>query len=210
MTTVALLLLCFPVAYFLAKKTRHQKVLLILIMIPFWTSQVLRAFAWIILLSRTGLVNELLQSIKLISEPIQLIYNWRAVTAALIYSYIPYMILPLYATFGKIRDDLLEASTDLGANTIQTLFTVTIPLALPGIVTGVALVLVASLTDVLASTLLGGPFDEMISKAIFNIFTLGMNWNLGSAIAILVFAVLIVAAALTMAINNRVQYESEE
>ena len=209
MTTVALLLICFPVAYFLAKKTQHQKVLLILIMIPFWTSQVLRAFAWIILLSRTGMVNELLQSLNLTSEPIQLIYNWRAVTAALIYSYIPYMILPLYATLGKISDDLLEASADLGANKIQTLFTVTIPLALPGIVTGVALVLVASLTDVLAPTLLGGPYNTMISTVIFNIFTLGMNWNLGSAISVLVFAVLIVAAALTVAINRRVQYESE-
>jgi ABC-type spermidine/putrescine transport system permease subunit I len=208
-TTVSLLFLCFPIAYFIAKKARRQKALLILLMVPFWTSQVLRAFAWIILLSRTGMINSLLQSLGLIAEPIQLIYNARAVSAGLIYSYIPYMVLPLYATIGKIQDELLEASADLGANRLQTLFTVTIPLALPGIVSGAALVLIASLTDVLAPGLLGGPNEEMISSVIFNVFTMGMNWPLGSAISFILFVVLIGAAMLTMAVNSRVQYEEE-
>lgn len=209
-TTVALLFVCFPVAYYLAKKTKRQKELLILFMIPFWTSQVLRAFAWIILLSRTGLVNVLLQELHLTLEPVQLMYNWRAVTAGLIYSYIPYMVLPLYATIGKIKDEYLEASADLGANKLQTLLTVIVPLSLPGIVSGIALVFVASLTDVLTPALLGGPYEEMISSVIFNIFTLGSNWNLGSAISFLLFLTLIVAAALTMALNSRVRYEAEE
>ncbi len=178
-------------------------------MVPFWTSQVIRAFAWIILLSRTGMVNTLLQSLNLTPAPIQLLYNAWAVSAGLVYSYIPYMVLPLYATIGKIEDELLDASADLGANKLQTLLTVTIPLALPGIVVGCSLVLVASLTDVLAPTLLGGPSEEMISSVIFNIFTMGMNWPLGSAISFLLFTVLIAAASLTMIVNRYVQYEDD-
>jgi spermidine/putrescine transport system permease protein len=208
-TTLVLLVVCFPVAYYLAKKTRRQKELLILLMIPFWTSQVLRAFAWLILLSRTGLVNAALQALNLTSEPIQLMFNWRAVTAGLIYSYLPYMILPLYATLGKINNDLLEASADLGANKWETLLTVTVPLALPGIVSGVALVFVASLTDVLSPGLLGGPYDQMISSAIFNIFTMGMNWPLGAALSFALFVVLLLAGGLIMALNRRVRYEAE-
>jgi spermidine/putrescine transport system permease protein len=209
LTTFSLLILCFPVAYYLAKKTLRQKELLILLMIPFWTSQVLRAFAWLILLSRTGLVNSTLLGLHLIPQPLQLIYNWQAVSAGLIYSYLPYMILPLYATLGKIDDALLEASADLGANRWQTLLTVTVPLALPGIVSAVAVVFVASLTDVLSPTLLGGPYDQMISSTIFNIFTKGSNWPLGAALSMLLFVVLLLVASAIMGLNRRVRYEAE-
>jgi ABC-type spermidine/putrescine transport system permease subunit I len=209
LTTAVLLFTCFPVAYYLAKKTRRQKELLIVLMIPFWTSQVLRAFAWLILLSRTGLVNAALLELNLIAEPVQLMYNWRAVTAGLIYSYLPYMILPLYATLGKIDNELLEASADLGASKLQTLLTVTVPLALPGIVSGVALVFVASLTDVLSPGLLGGPYDQMISSAIFNVFTMGLNWPLGAALSFVLFVILLLAGGLIMTFNRRVRYEAE-
>ncbi len=209
LTTVTLLFVCFPVAYYLAKKTRRQKELLILLMIPFWTSQVLRAFAWLILLSRTGLVNSTLLGLHLIPEPLQLIYNWQAVSAGLIYSYLPYMILPLYATLGKIDDALIEASADLGAGRWQTLWTVTVPLSLPGIVSGAAVVFVASLTDVLSPSLLGGPYDQMISSTIFNVFTKGDNWPLGAALSFLLFVVLLLIASAIMGLNSRVQYEAE-
>jgi spermidine/putrescine transport system permease protein len=206
--TAMLLLSCFPLAYYLAKKARHQKEILILLMIPFWTSQVLRAFAWIILLSRSGMVNVLLGRLHLIEEPLRLLYNWRAVTMGLFYSYIPYMILPLYAAIGRVDDALLEASSDLGANSWQTLWNVTIPLSLPGVVSGAALVFVASFTDVLSPTLLGGPSNEMISSVIFNTFTMGSNWPLGSALSFILFAVLLLAAALIMVISSRVRYET--
>ena len=206
--TAMLLLSCFPLAYYLAKKTRHQKEILILLMIPFWTSQVLRAFAWMILLGRGGMVNVVLGRLHLISEPLRLLYNWRAVTMGLFYSYIPYMILPLYAAIGRVDDALLEASTDLGANSWQTLWNVTIPLSLPGIVSGAALVFVASFTDVLSPTLLGGPSNEMISSVIFNTFTMGSNWPLGAALSFILFAVLLLAAALIMVISSRVRYET--
>jgi spermidine/putrescine transport system permease protein len=206
--TAMLLLSCFPLAYYLAKKARRQKEILVLLMIPFWTSQVLRAFAWIILLGRSGMVNVLLGRLHLIEEPLRLLYNWRAVTMGLFYSYIPYMILPLYAAIGRVDDALLEASTDLGANSWQTLWNVTIPLSLPGIVSGAALVFVASFTDVLSPTLLGGPSNEMISSVIFNTFTMGSNWPLGSALSFILFAVLLLAAALIMVISSRVRYET--
>ena len=206
--TAMLLLSCFPLAYYLAKKARRQKEILVLLMIPFWTSQVLRAFAWMILLGRSGMVNVLLGRLHLIEEPLRLLYNWRAVTMGLFYSYIPYMILPLYAAIGRVDDALLEASTDLGANSWQTFWNVTIPLSLPGIVSGAALVFVASFTDVLSPTLLGGPSNEMISSVIFNTFTMGSNWPLGSALSFILFAVLLLAAALIMVISSRVRYET--
>jgi ABC-type spermidine/putrescine transport system permease subunit I len=209
LATAVLLVLCFPVAYYLAKKTRRQKELLILLMIPFWTSQVLRAFAWIIILSRTGLVNSVLMGLNLTDEPIQLMYNWRAVSAGLIYSYLPFMILPLYATLGKINDAYLEASSDLGASKVQTFLTVTVPLALPGIVSAVAIVFVTSLTDTLTPSLLGGPFDQMISSTIFNVFTMGMNWPLGAAVSILLFALLLLTTLVIMGLSSRVRYEAE-
>ena len=206
--TAMLLVSCFPLAYYFAKKSRHQKEMLVLLMIPFWTSQVLRAFAWMILLGRSGMVNVLLGKLQLIAEPLRLLYNWRAVTMGLFYSYIPYMILPLYATIGRVDDALLEASADLGANSWQTLWHVTIPLSLPGIVSGAALVFVASFTDVLSPTLLGGPSDEMISSVIFNTFTMGSNWPLGSALSFVLFTALLLAAALIMVASSRVRYET--
>ncbi len=206
--TAMLLLSCFPLAYYLAKKTRRQKEILVLLMIPFWTSQVLRAFAWMILLGRSGMVNVLLGRLYLLTEPLRLLYNWRAVTMGLFYSYIPYMILPLYAAIGRVDEALLEASAGLGANRWQTLWNVTIPLSLPGIVSGAALVFVASFTDVLSPTLLGGPSDEMISSVIFNTFTMGSNWPLGSALSFILFAVLLLAAALIMVISSQVRYET--
>jgi putrescine transport system permease protein len=119
------------------------------------------------------------------------------------------MILPLYATLGKIQDSLLEASGDLGANRWQTLATVTIPLSLPGIVSGAAVVFVASLTDVLTPSMLGGPYDQMISRTIFNVFTMGANWPLGAAVSFILFVALLAAATLIMSINSRVRYEAE-
>ena len=206
--TAMLLLSCFPLAYYLAKKARRQKEILVLLMIPFWTSQVLRAFAWMILLGRSGMVNVLLGKLHLIGEPLRLLYNWQAVTMGLFYSYVPYMVLPLYAAIGRVDDALLEASADLGANSWQTLWNVTIPLSLPGIVSGAALVFVASFTDVLSPTLLGGPSNEMISSVIFNTFTMGSNWPLGSALSFILFAVLLLTAALIMVISSRVRYET--
>jgi spermidine/putrescine transport system permease protein len=209
LTTVVLLITCYPLAYYLAKKTTRPKQLLILLMIPFWTSQVLRAFAWLILLSRTGVINSVLIDSDILQEPIQLMFSSGAVAIGLTYSYLPYMILPLYATIGKIKDPMLEASGDLGASRWRTLWSVTIPLSLPGILSGAAIVFVASFTDVLSPSLLGGPYDQMISSTIFNIFTMGNNWPLGAAVSLMLFVVLLVAASLIMGLNKRVRYQAE-
>ena len=192
------LLISYPVAYYLACHARKGGLILIVMLIPFWTSIILRVFSWKIILGSSGIINSLLTATGLIDLPLQMLYNQTGVIFGLVYTYTPFMILPLYASLGKVPRELLEASEDLGYNKLQTLWHVTLPLTRSGTMSALILVLLACFGDVLSAQMLGGANTLMISSVIFETFMGGANWNLGSALSVIVFgALLVLAAALT-------------
>jgi spermidine/putrescine transport system permease protein len=204
--TVISLIISYPVAFYMARKSKRGSILLLVLLIPFWTSIILRVFAWKIILGSSGIFNWALQTIGLIDDPIKFLYTGIGVVFGLVYTYTPYMILPLYATLGKVPEELLEASENLGANKLQTLFKITIPLTSSGTVSGVILVLLACFGDVLSSQLLGGTNTLMISTVIFETFMGGANWVTGSALSVVVFTILLVLAAILSRLGTETEY----
>ncbi len=204
--TAISLLVSYPVAYYLSRKSRRGSLLLLALLIPFWTSVILRVFAWKIILGSSGIFNWVLMSTGLIDTPIRFLYTGIGVVFGLVYTYTPYMILPLYATLGKVPNELLEASEDLGANKLQTLVRITLPLTSSGTVSGVILVLLASFGDVLSSQLLGGANTLMISTVIFETFMGGANWATGSALSVIVFSTLLLLAAILARLGKETEY----
>lgn len=204
--TIISLLISYPVAYYLSRITRHGSLLLLALLIPFWTSVILRVFAWKIILGSSGILNWGLMSLGLIDAPVRFLYSGTGIVFGLVYTYTPYMVLPLYASLGKVPNKLLEASEDLGANKLQTLIRITIPLTSSGTVSGAVLVLLASFGDVLSSQLLGGANTLMISSVIFETFMGGANWTTGSALSVVVFLSLLMLAAIIVRLGKEADY----
>lgn len=204
-TTISLLI-SYPVAYYLARKSKRGPLILLILLIPFWTSIVLRVFSWKIVLGPMGMLNQGLMTIGIIDEPISFLYSPIGVIFGLVYSYTPYMILPLYGVLGKVPNALLEASADLGASKLRTLLKITLPLTSAGTISAVILVMLACFGDVLSSNLLGGPNTLMISTVIFETFFGGANWTVGSALSVVVFVLLLLVAALMSRLGKEVQY----
>ena len=204
--TAVSLLISYPVAYYLARISRRGGLLLLALLIPFWTSVILRVFAWKIILGSSGILNWALMSFGLIDTPIRFLYSGIGIVFGLVYTYTPYMVLPLYASLGKVPKELLEASEDLGANKLQTLVKITLPLTSSGTVSGVVLVLLASFGDVLSSQLLGGANTLMIASVIFETFMGGANWATGSALSVVVFLALLLLAAIIAHLGKEADY----
>ena len=204
-TTISLFI-SYPVAYYLSRITKRGSLLLLALLIPFWTSVILRVFAWKIILGSSGILNWVLMSIGLTDAPIRFLYSGTGIVFGLVYTYTPYMVLPLYASLGKVPNKLLEASEDLGANKLQTLIRITLPLTSSGTVSGVVLVLLASFGDVLSSQLLGGANTLMISSVIFETFMGGANWTTGSALSVVVFLALLMLAAILARLGKEADY----
>ena len=197
-TTVICLLLGFPVAYWIAQMApkRWQNLLLLGFILPLWTSSLLRSYAWITILRPTGVLNTVLTSIGL--PALELLNRSPAVLIGMAYSYLPYMVLILYASLEKLDKRLLEASADLGANAVQTFWKVTVPQTLPGIAAGSLLVFISGLGDFVDPELLGGASSMTGARLIYNQF-LGatQNWGFGSALSmVLIFAVSVAIALL--------------
>ena len=193
--TAISLVISYPVAYYLSRFARRGSLLLLTLMIPFWTSVILRVFAWKIILGSSGILNKSLMYLGVIDLPVRFLYSGKGIVFGLVYTYTPYMVLPLYATLGKVPNELLEASADMGANRLQTLTKITLPLTSSGTMSAVILVGLACFGDVLSAQLLGGANTLMISTVIFETFMGGANWTVGSALSVLVFTVLLVLAA---------------
>jgi spermidine/putrescine transport system permease protein len=197
-TTVLTAIASFPVAYYLAlhAPARWKRMLLILTVIPFWTSFLVRTYAWILLLRSEGLVNSTLVTIGLVREPIKLLYSDFAVMIGQIYGELPFMILPLYVALERLDTRLLEASQDLGANRFWTFMKVTLPLSRPGLIAGSVLVFIPSLGAFITPDLLGGAKSMMIGNLIQNQYA-QLNQPFGSALSLLltaaVFLLLIIA-----------------
>jgi spermidine/putrescine transport system permease protein len=195
--TAACLVLGFPLALFISRAAGRRALLLNLVMLPFWTSFLIRTYAWMFLLRDTGLINTALQALHLINAPLPLLFNDGAVILGLVYGYLPFMVLPLYATLERMDPSLAEASADLGARPLQTLWRVTLPLCAPGIRAGSILVFVPCLGTYLTSDLLGGSKTILIGNLVQNQFTSARDWPFGAAasLALMALAMVLLLAA---------------
>jgi spermidine/putrescine transport system permease protein len=184
-TTGLCLAVSYPVAYYIAvtAPARRRNLLLGLVVVPFWTSFLIRTYAWMFILRTEGLINHVLLSAGLISQPLELLYNNFSVLLGLVYGELPFMILPLYASLEKLDRTLLEASADLGAPGRSTYWRVTVPMTMPGVVAGVILVFVPSLGQFIVSDLLGGAKTILAGNLIQNQFAVARNKPFGSAVA---------------------------
>lgn len=188
-TTLITLLIGFPVAVWLAMQPIHRRGLLIfLITIPFWANLLIRTYAWILLLRGTGVVNNSLIGLGLIQQPLPLLYNDGAVLLGLVYTYAPFVVLPIYATLEKMDMRLLEAAQDLYAGRLRTLRKVVLPIAKPGILAGAILTFVPCLGAMIAPELLGGGTKMMLGNLIFRQFSDARNWPFGAALALVLMA----------------------
>jgi spermidine/putrescine transport system permease protein len=185
LTTVLCLAIGFPAAYTLAVHAprRRRGLLLGLVVVPFWTSFLVRTYAWMFILRSEGLLNHLLLGAGVISRPLALLYTETAVMIGLVYGELPFMILPLYATLERLDRSLLEAAADLGAGWSAALWRVTVPLCLPGIAAGIVLVFIPSLGQFVVSDLLGGAHSMLIGNLIQNQFAVARNQPFGAALA---------------------------
>jgi putrescine transport system permease protein len=195
--TLGCLLLGYPMAYAIARApARIQTVLLLLVLLPSWTSFLIRVYAWMGLLSNNGLINNFLMWIGLISEPIQMLNTNFAVYVGIVYAYLPFMILPLYATLVKLDMSLLEAASDLGSSTINTFWKITLPLSKSGVIAGSMLVFIPAVGEFVIPELLGGPDSLMIGKILWQEFFNNRDWPVASALAIVMLALLIIPITL--------------
>ena len=193
-TTVLCLLIGFPTAYYIAMQPPKRKNLLVfLVTIPFWTNLLIRTFCWILMLRDNGIINNILMGIGLTNEPLSLLYTNGAILIGLVYTYIPFLVLPVYATVEKFDLRLLEAAHDLYANRRQLMRWVILPLAMPGIIAGSLLVFVPSLGAFIAPNLLGGGKKLMIGSMIQLQFASSRNWPFGSAAALILMACVLIA-----------------
>jgi spermidine/putrescine transport system permease protein len=197
-TTIICAVVSFPVAYYIALRAPapRKRWLLVLTVIPFWTSFLVRTYAWMLLLRSEGVINSLLAEAGVIDAPLRLLYTDFAVLVGQVYGELPFMILPLYVALERLDVRLLEASQDLGANRFWTFMKVTLPLARPGLIAGVVLVFIPSLGAFITPDLLGGAKSVMIGNLIQNQFT-QLNQPLGSALSLMLTAavlLLLVAA----------------
>jgi putrescine transport system permease protein len=195
--TLGCLLLGYPMAYAIARApARIQTVLLLLVLLPSWTSFLIRVYAWMGLLSNNGLINNFLMWIGLISEPIQMLNTNFAVYIGIVYAYLPFMILPLYATLVKLDMSLLEAASDLGSSTINTFWKITLPLSKSGVIAGSMLVFIPAVGEFVIPELLGGPDSLMIGKILWQEFFNNRDWPVASALAIVMLGLLIIPITL--------------
>lgn len=185
LTTAACLVVSYPIAYYLALQAprRWKATLLALVVIPFWTSFLIRTYAWMLILRTEGLLNLALLRLGVVDAPLHLLYNDFAVAIGLVYGELPFMILPLYASLEKLDRSLLEAGADLGAGEVSTFFRVTVPLTMPGIVAGIVLVFIPSLGQFVVSDLLGGAKTVLVGNLIQNQFALARDGPFGAAVA---------------------------
>jgi putrescine transport system permease protein len=192
-STLLCLLLGYPMAYGIARSTPTvRNILLMLVILPFWTSFLLRVYAWMGLLGKNGVVNGLLSYTGLIDAPLEMLYTNGAVYLGIVYTYIPFMILPLYATLEKMDLDLQDAAADLGAKPWQVFVDTTLPLSMPGIIAGSMLVFIPALGEFVIPALLGGIDSLMIGRTLYDEFFVNRDWPLASAVATVLLFILVI------------------
>lgn len=192
--TLLCLLVGYPLAYFIARQPVHRRgALLLLVMIPFWTNFLVRTYAWMVILRDTGVINNLLLALGFISEPLPLLFNRGAVILGLFYGYLPFMILPLYASIEKLDFSLIEAAHDLGADALRTFLRVILPLTRPGIVAGSILVFIPSIGAYVTPDLMGGAKVTMVGNLLQQQFLKVRDWPFGSAVGFILMLTVLAA-----------------
>ncbi len=192
-STAITLAIAFPMAYAMAKSPRQWRpALMALVILPFWTSFLIRVYAWIGILKPEGLLNEFLLGLGVIHEPLQILNTELAVYIGIVYSYLPFMILPIYSSLEKFDLRLLEAAADLGCRPTKAFWVITVPLALPGVIAGAFLVFIPAIGEFVIPDLLGGSDTLMIGRTLWAEFFGNRDWPLAAAVAVLLVAILVV------------------
>ena len=205
-SAVLALLIGYPMAYYIARSPEPRRTfLLMMVVLPFWTSFLLRVYAWQGFLRSNGVINNFLIWIGAIDTPIVMLQTNFAVYLGIVYTYLPFMILPLYATLVKLEESLLEASADLGARPAATFFHVTLPLSMPGIIAGFMLVFIPAIGEFVIPELLGGPDTLMIGRVLWNEFFSNRDWPVASAVAIAMLVAVVVPIMILKGVQARVE-----
>jgi putrescine transport system permease protein len=203
-STILCLCLGYPMAYAISRSSpTYRNVFLMLIILPFWTSFLLRVYAWIGLLKTDGVINQVLRGIGIIDEPLAMMNTSFAVYIGIVYSYLPFMILPLYSNLEKHDNTLLEAAQDLGAGPIKSFMRITLPLSFPGIVAGSLLVFIPAVGEYVIPSLLGRTDQLMIAKLLSDEFFLNRDWPRASAVAIAMLLLLVVPIMIFQHFQNK-------
>jgi putrescine transport system permease protein len=203
-STALLLSIGFPLAYGLARAPRQwQPMLFVLMVLPFWTSFLIRIYAWINILQRDGLLNQALLALGLVDEPPAWLSTDTAVYIGIVYSYLPFMVLPIYATLEKMDETLIEAATDLGCPRWKAFWLVTLPLSLPGVVAGVLLCFIPIVGEFVIPDLLGGSQTLMIGQTLWTEFFANRDWPVASAVAVVLLCLLVVPIVIYQQMQNR-------
>ena len=196
-TTILCLIIGYPFAYFMARSPKHlQPMLLMLIMLPFWTSFLLRIYAWKTLLVSNGVINNILMSLHVISEPLPMMNNSFSLLVGMVYSYLPFMILPLYANLSKMDLRYLEAAADLGTSPFKAFWLITVPLSKAGIIAGSMLVFIPAVGEFVIPELLGGPSTLMIGRVLWDEFFSNNDWPMAASVAVVMILLILVPMAI--------------
>jgi len=205
-SAVAALIIGYPMAYYIARSPEPRRTLLLtLVILPFWTSFLLRVYAWQGFLRSNGVINNFLLWTGAIDRPLVMLQTDFAVYLGIVYTYLPFMILPLYANLVRLEEELLEASADLGGRPLATFLYVTLPLSLPGIIAGFMLVFIPAIGEFVIPELLGGPDTLMIGKVLWNEFFSNRDWPVASAVAIAMLVALVVPIMLLRSAQARAE-----
>ena len=193
LSTLFTLLVGFPIAYGMARSPEHWRpTLMMLIILPFWTSFLIRVYAWMGILRNEGYLNQFLMSTGIISDPLTILNTNLAVYIGIVYTYLPFMVLPIYATLEQLDDSLIEAAEDLGCTRTQAFWLVTAPLSKPGVIAGCFLVFIPTIGEFVIPALLGGSDTLMIGKVLWEEFFSNRDWPVASAVAIILLLILII------------------
>lgn len=205
-STVLCLLIGYPMAYGIARCSPSTRSLLLLaIILPFWTSFLIRVYAWMGILGKEGVLNDTLLALGIIDAPLQILYTPIAMYVGIVYTYLPFMILPLYANLEKMDISLLEAAQDLGCRPLKAFCVITIPLSLPGIIAGALLVFIPAVGEYVIPELLGGPNSLMIGKVVYDEFAQNRDWPMAAAVAVAILLILVVPIMLFQYFQNKSQ-----
>jgi putrescine transport system permease protein len=203
-STVLCLLIGYPMAYGIARAPAGWRILLLMaVILPFWTSFLIRVYAWIGLLQGNGLVNQVLLGLGLIDQPLPLLHSDFAVYLGIVYSYLPFMILPLYATLVRMDHTLLEAAADLGSPPWRAFLRVTLPLSMPGVIAGSLLVFIPAIGEFVIPDLLGGPDSLMIGRLLWTEFFSNRDWPVAAALAVAMLSVILIPLLILQRIEER-------
>jgi putrescine transport system permease protein len=203
-STAILLAVGYPIAYGISRCPRRlQPVLVMLVILPFWTSFLIRIYAWINILQRDGLLNDVLLMLRIVDQPVAWLSSDTAIYIGMVYSYLPFMVLPLYATLEKMDETLLEAAADLGCTRRKAFWLVTLPLSLPGVAAGTLLCFIPIVGEFVIPDLLGGSDSSMIGQTLWTEFFSNRDWPAASAIAVALLGLLLVPIMLYERMQNR-------